>query len=63
MQLYVRYTRSCKKKSNINIAELWQCSIQLIQDLSSERFSSLKLGDYPIQLTNTVTEDDIIQFQ
>ena len=37
--------------------------MQPVQDLISERFSRLKLKDDPIQLTNTVTEDEIIQFQ
>ena len=55
--------RELATKSNINIAELWQHSIQPVQNLISERFSRLKLKDDPIQLTNTVTEDEIIQFQ
>ena len=55
--------RDLAKKSNTNIAELWQRSIQPVQDLISERFSRVKLRDDPIHLTNTVTEDKIIQFQ
>ena len=52
--------RDHAKKSNINIAELWQRSIQPVQDLISERFSRLKLKDDQIQLTNRVIEDEII---